>query len=152
MARSLFIICSQSIALDQITNALCVFHVLEGYDFSFSSTSPQKHGESDDTALFAPPSFFANAVWMRTEDDVDEDVFEWELSLAPPGKESQVIKSGLFSFTKTFFRITVGISVQNIWTRTGICSVECRIRKVGSEMWISQDYPIPITVKDSVPS
>jgi hypothetical protein len=79
---------------------------------------------------------------MTTEEDKPDETFDYEMVFViPPANKELVAVKGQFLFTKPlhrFFIDCVGLPIEG----TGILRIESRIRKVSSEEWLRQSYPI----------
>ena len=148
MARPLYIICAESMSLDQNTNLVSLFHVLEGFTVQFETT-PKTDGQSKSDTLpvnVASPKFYSCAVWMKDANDGPEDEYEYETVATSPGGEELTVNAGSFSFTKTFYRIQMGFVLAKPFQQSGDFVVCSKIRRKGTDEWLVQEYPIPITV------
>jgi hypothetical protein len=141
MARPVYIICSESGTEDKLTGLVSHFNVLERIQISkVPSSGPEE------TILVQTLTFRATAVWMRSEDDSPDKEFEYQTILhIPPDNREQVVQEGRFFFgaDKPLYRIVV-MGSGPPFAGPGIFRIESRIRKVGDETWLRQDYPIEV--------
>lgn len=148
MPRPLFVICAQSSAIDQNTNLLSLFQILDGYQVHI------KKADAPAPTLAVGPQphqlgFVGIAVWRRTDADSPDDSYEYEiLTQSPDEDEEQIRNTGTFKFTTRHQRFQVFIHITKPWTRSGVFVFSSRIRKVGSSDWIRQDYQIPVDVTE----
>jgi hypothetical protein len=153
MPYPVYIICSQSGAIDRTSSLLSVFHIIEGLNTSRvdeSTDSPEAAvgvNRLDEAPPLGMVQLYVNAVWMRAEDEEPGSVYEFEFRLHNPDGTIEFTMPGGETITlgKRFLRITMGLWLQTAWRTGGIAWVEGRIREVGGEDWLSQRYPIPIT-------
>ena len=139
MPRPVLIVCAESGAVDKLTNRLSVFDVVEKVNF-------QRLENPVPTAILPKFKMQVIAVWMRQDNDSDDDQFESEFVIVTPAhqQEASVIRM-MFSFApgKQLFR---GIAVMDSplpIDGAGRMEILNRVRKAGSnEGWITQSYPI----------
>jgi hypothetical protein len=146
MPRPVFILCAQSWAFDEETKLCSFFHVLEGISTSRSPTTAWSP-----ISFNLPLQIVGVAEWMRTEADSDSDEFEYELSFAFPDQPKIQVISGRFKFMALFQRFISRAGISSPPASSGVILFESRIRKVGTQKWMSQDFPIPFTVNELVP-
>jgi len=148
MPKPVYIICSQSGTVDQATNLVSLFHVVESL-----YVRPE-------TPEYPTPSltFRTTAVWMRAERDGPDDEYESEFLLHLPGQqpESPPGFTGRFRFTQYFHRLVLDLTLVRSpdaggirFSTPGILRVECRIRPIGGKDWLSQEYPIVLNLAPS---
>lgn len=148
MPRPLYIVCSESAAIDQDTNRASLFNVVEGLQVT---VVPKPSGEG--VAFVKTLDFRGIAVWMRNEDDDPEDEYEFELAARAPGDaDENVFGDGKFKFTKRLHRFNVLIGVHKPWTESGMFVFTSRIRRVGTSEWLSQEFPILVDVTKKIPA
>lgn len=148
MPRPLYIVCSESAAVDQDSNRVSLFNVVEGLEVTLQTIPSEQR-----LTFVKTLGFRGIAVWMRSEDDDPEDDYEFELAARAPGDtEENVFADGKFKFTKRNHRFNVHIGVHKPWTESGMFVFISRIRKVGTTEWLSQDFPIHVDVKKKVPA
>ena len=84
---------------------------------------------------------------MRDEDDDPNTEYEHQVRVTRTDGETATVSEGKFKFTKHFQRIlgTFALTI-SATTQSGIVWIENRIRPIGGNKWISQAYPICITV------
>jgi hypothetical protein len=144
MARPVYILCSQSGTEDKHTGMISHFNVLE-----MALISPIPAQEPGKPIIIVSQPIQIVAVWMRDDGDIDRE-FEFELYLLIPPKMTRFdLGKGTFSFTKFRHRFTVNIQGQPPLEGCGEMSAVSRIRPVGSDAWITQEYPIIIGSAES---
>jgi len=152
MPRPVYIICSESGAQDASTNLLSLFQVFESLQLN---EIPPEDLQSGKPVIIPIPTIHAVAVWMSQPDDPPDQEYEFQMAfLLPPNDAERIVHEGKFSFIKgkPLYRMVVRGYMPQL-TSPGLFRIECRIRKVGEENWLRQDYPIPVEavtpVKDS---
>jgi hypothetical protein len=82
------------------------------------------------------------SVWMKSDDDSDDAEFEfsWELTLTD--EEAKTINSGKFKFTKPLHHLLLNFIEKPNVTRSGVIWFETKVRRIGTDSWLSQRYPI----------
>lgn len=157
MARPLFTICCQSCSVDQDTNMLSVFHILEGLDLTVDSSTAEPipkdtvailEEKKKNPRLRVPSlSFVGISVWCRDKFDTADQEYEFEVLLAKPGEdEPMVVETGRLKFIRRAHRFMVHFDVNNPWNKSGECRFEVRLRKPGKPEWLSQDYLFEVSV------
>lgn len=142
MPRPAYIICSESGVIDQSRNLASHFSVLEKITFQ---RRPVQERLEDRTAIFRCRVV---AVWMKTDEDTPGQEFEAQLVFVSPpnGREIIVAETGRFAFApdKTFSRFVMQLAGPLPAEGAGILWVKHRIRVVGDEEWMTQEFPIVI--------
>lgn len=151
MAKPRYIVCSQDRLVDQATGAVTHVNVVEKFVIKLEPAPEPPPG----TQYLIPkiPIFkmILTAVWAREQDDSDSDDFEFEAILHKPSDEIPfVLHRGEFRFLAgaSYFRIDSGIifTTETKFTKSGAAVFENRIRKRGSDNWLSQQFPMEIEV------
>jgi hypothetical protein len=157
MPRPLYIICAESGSEDNRTGLVSHYNVIETIQL-------QKQPEGMPPGAVEPGSirlpmlkFRATAVWMKREDEPQGE-YEFEMKLyIPPTSKEVLVQSGTFSFSpgKPLYRIVL-IAAGPAFESPGTFRVESRVRRIGTDKWETQDYPIPVvlglTPSDSSPA
>jgi hypothetical protein len=141
-------ICSLAQSTDRDSGLLSAFHILEALEVP---TEPLP--ETEASRRLNVLSLSINASWMRYDND-EAGEYEYEIAMKSSGDESEsVIQKGTFQFDSILHRLNTVLRKLKPWTQSGVCMIESRIRKIGAERWIIQNYPIQITIrtKDSPP-
>jgi hypothetical protein len=143
MPRPVFIICAQSGSEDKDTHLLSMFNIMERIIIA-----PLPEG-SDPLTTQPTNTLRVAAAWMRTEGDVPQKEFEHQMVFRPPSGQPPVTTEIVrFRFDKPYYRATAITSGFLFFAGMGILLVESRIRPVGTEEWLSQDYPILVSQPD----
>src|SRR5262249_28940938 len=124
---------------DASTNLLSHFQVIETLQIS---KIPPEALQSGQPVLVPMVSLLTTAVWMKMPDDSPQQEYEFETAFfLPPDGAEQVVHHGKFFFSegKPFYRLTVRGYLPP-FTGPGLFRIESRIRKVGEEQWLRQDY------------
>ena len=149
MPRPVFIICARGSVQDKDSNLLSLYDVVEKLVLI---PLPKITGQSVIVVQSQP--FHSVSTWMLEPDkgDSHEDDYALEFRLLPPdGKEAVVLQSSktrLGAADENFQRITLKIESLLPFTVSGLWEFEARIRKDGSDGWISQSYPLQIDIRD----
>ena len=144
MPKPVYILCAESGSIDEKTNRVSHFNIIE----KITVTRERIPRQTRSTPI-GPPlnSMQVVSVWMRTVQDTENQEFEYELNLFLPHRSKKLIPGrGRFKFTKPLQRITIGIVGMFPLTRSGLMKVQCRIRKVSDRTWLRQEYPIIVEV------
>jgi hypothetical protein len=153
MPQPVYLICSQSNAIDQATNMISFFNVIE--TIHIKEVPEEAKTESDNRRLF---SMRIVSVWMRTEDDKPDQQFEveftvrWQLGDKPP--ESHVITPVTpFAFTTLFHRFTSNDIAIWQFPGPGLMWIECHVRRAGETEWLArQEFPLLLEAKPVTPT
>ena len=82
------------------------------------------------------------AVWKRDAEDVDKE-FEFEVAVEPPGEKEEIFATDRFAFRSPIHRFL--FDVNGLATnQEGVLRATSRIREIGSQEWLSQEYEIPV--------
>ena len=134
-----YIICCETRLVDKATSLVTHCNVIDGFAFAVDVKSPPPA----DQILFG--RLIATAVWMREDADEIGDEYEYEFRIHKPGEEPKTTTSGTFKFSRRFQRIEQGFLFSPTNTiPPGIHFVESRIRRVGSDDWLSQKFPFTV--------
>jgi hypothetical protein len=143
MPKPLYTICSKDWSHDRETKLVSLFHILEGYDMFV----PASHEPDKIIAIpNAPTSFVGVSVWMREESDLGTDEYESEVWAIAPQQEKKVLATSVFRFERLFHRFVSVVKIQDIPAHSGFLRFGSSIRRVGTEQWLSDEFPIPINV------
>jgi hypothetical protein len=135
MAEPVYILCSESGADDKLTGQVSLFNLTE-----------KVHVMKLPPGQIPPiPSTFrlrVTALWMRGDDDCGGE-FESEIRLLmPPDGEILAIPQPAFTFPLLFQRVQIQILGPLPVKGPGIMRVQSRIRRNGTEDWLTQQCPI----------
>lgn len=146
MPKPSYIICCQGSSIDQTTNLVTAFQILEGFNvFLRQSNDGPPEVEFGNLPMQVVP-FIGISTWMRDDDDNDDQEYEHEIVLRSPGKEPKSSACSTFRFTRRYQRFMTQLVVEGGWQESGDFVFESKIREVGTQEWLSQSYVIPITV------
>jgi hypothetical protein len=142
MPQPVYTLCCQAGSEDKYTGLISHFNVIERIIVSKIEVS------KIDAETVAPVNTTVHqirlvSVWMRTAQDSDDDDFEYmiEIVMPPSGRRSKV-QEGRFKFTKPLHRFTFNFIGSPPLEGSGIMWMECKVRKLGEELWLTQAYPI----------
>jgi hypothetical protein len=138
MPRPVLIVCAESGAVDKLTNRLSVFDIVEKVLFQRIENQPPG-------SILPKFKMQVVAIWMRQDDESDDDQFESEFAIVTSGsqQEASVVKME-FSFEpgKQLFRGIALLDAPLPIDGAGRMEILNRVRKVGDADWITQSYPI----------
>ena len=146
MPKPIYLICSESGAVDENTKFSSLFNLVEKVQFSTAQPSPGQ------ILMARPVSLRMQAYWAREETDAPETRFEVQfVGIFPNGPQEIPLAGGEFQFTSPFQRLNVvGFQIAQCFG-PGILWLEARIRRVGEEAWINR-MEYPIVLEDITPS
>lgn len=142
MPRPVYIICSESGAVDGATNLVSHFSVLE--QISFRRRPDEEKLEDRPPALF---KCRVVAVWLKTEDDVVGRDYESQIVLvSPPEGKETIVGQQHFTFAsdKWLQRFIADLVGPFPATGSGTLWIKHRIRMVGDAEWMTQEFPIVV--------
>lgn len=149
MPKPVYILLAHNIVQDKDTNLLSVSGVIERVDVRMRrAIEGAAHNLHRDEIPFNAGMFKLVAVWMREPEDVGVD-FEHKFSIEMDGAEPHTeIRPYAFSGdqTKTLQRIIVTLRGFPIPATPGIVLLKSSLRRVGSENWVSQQYPVQVNI------
>jgi len=140
MPKPLYILCAESGAVDKYTNRPSLFNVIEQITVNVREVPDAKV-----VLRIKPLDLIVIACWEREDTDSHEDVFEAEAVIAFPGQEPQIQKQPEFSLALRFHRFFIKIEGDPP-QETGTAKLISRVRRKGSEEWISQEYRLRFEV------
>ena len=145
MPKPVYIICSESGTQDKNTGLVSLFNIVEKFQISEISPEQKQKGLGGNA-----PVVRMIAVWMRSQEDENQG-FEYEVVLFVPPNDREVGggPGGRFQFTHPLHRLTMTLVLPSGFEGAGVMRVENRVRKVGDQHWLRQEYPIFI---EKVPS
>jgi hypothetical protein len=141
MPLPVYIVCARSFSEDRSTGLVSFFHVVEGIGIAEipqagESSIPRDIGE-----------LRVIAAWMKGDEDSSPDEFEHQLVFHLPGASdpiTTIIVRFRFAMAIHRFGFSTG-AVFATFKAPGLVRIESRVRKVGSEAWLSQSFPIRVT-------
>ena len=142
MPRPVYIICSESGAIDETTNLVSHFSVLE--QITFRRRPDQEKLADRPLALFRCRVV---AVWMKTDDDVIDRDYESQVVLvAPPEGRETIVGEQRFRFAadKRLQRFIADLGGPFPAKGSGTLWIKHRIRMVGHAEWMTQEFPIVV--------
>lgn len=149
MPHPVYIICCESGAEDRFTGVLSHFNVFEKFLVwkSNEGKAPELPERGMSTTL---QRMRVISVWMKSDDDPDDAEFEYSVEVTLPNDEANttVVNSGKFSFTKPLHRMVINFIGKPNVTRPGVLWLESKVRRIGTDSWISQRYPIIVEFKN----
>ncbi|MCH8152103.1 MAG: hypothetical protein IH830_06995 [Planctomycetes bacterium] len=140
MPKPVYIVCCESSVEDSRSNLLSFFNVLEKIVI-------KRTQRGDETKMgLSKLKFCTVAVWTRDESDAPDQEYEAQFAIhAPPGGVEIVtkeLKRFRIQEDKQLQRLTLNFVGDPPIKGPGVIRVESRVRAVGTDEWISQDYPI----------
>jgi hypothetical protein len=135
MPRPGYLICAASGSLDQYTEAVSLFNIIES--IGVSAVNPR----GDGTIAIPPPmSMRIIAVWLKGENDAPEDRFETEIAGYAPVDGRPLFRADFpaFQFGNPVRRFIVPAVVFPPTTvvAPGLMRFECGIRREGDASWL----------------
>ena len=152
MPRPVYIIASESTSEDARSNVLSIFNVIERIEIEFAviSATSQPPPLSPAAIQGNLNRFVVIAVWMKLPTDNPDDAHQHQMAMCyPDGTEKIVADDNNVLFANDDRpRNRYGLVVAGSpTTMEGTFRFESRMRRVGNEEWIRQDYPIRVVVK-----
>jgi len=133
MPKLIFSTCSQLVSIDQISNNLSIYHIVEELS---SSQFP-----------FQFPRIFVTSLWQRYEDEKNV-IFELRIRFINPKNESKKEWKTEWQFERLRHRHILS-AVNLPFDIPGIYAFETCIRKKGERVWSKPVDQIPLPVKKS---
>jgi len=141
MPIPVYVMCSASGAVDQRTNLVSLFNIIEAIQV-------YAEGAPDEEIRSQPGrgnTLFVMAVWMREESDPPGAKYDGEVVLlAPNGDVLVAAGAGAFEFPPDdlFYRFQVPNFPLVGFPSLGVSRVEARIRLTGTNEWLApQSFP-----------
>jgi hypothetical protein len=140
MPKPIFIVCSESGSADKYSNDVSIFNVLETLVFSSPATNESGRVARDIDHVRI------TALWRADEDSSNGEYYH-EFLIRIPGREDIKVAGSAFLFRRNNHRF-----ICDAFLPRGDCAPQetcdmlfiSRIRSVGEEAWVSQEYPIAI--------
>jgi hypothetical protein len=150
MPRPVYLLCCQSSSIDQATNRISLFNVVE----EIHVVLIKEQGKLP--APMIGSTLRVVSTWMREEGDDPEQPFHVEFAVkipTPTGSPEEVVFSGAeVRFGAPFHRLVTADIGYAYFPCPGILWFECRIRKKEETDWIArQEFPILLTVVEGLP-
>jgi len=141
-------LCSQNTVIDRETGLASHFNVVDACEIKIQERTATEGAPFTGTLVQEPLRLAATAVWARTDDDNEKEVFETEFSILKPWEESeQVVHHSDFSFNRRQHRFVLSAMIRTSQdAKAGIMRFESRIRSKGTEAWLRQSYEIHLDV------
>jgi hypothetical protein len=144
MARPRYIICAEDRLLDRFTGLASHINVVDKIVLAVGAANPVE-GQNDLLPEIDVARFIMTAVWVR--ESADDGPFDYEV-LIHRDSGVELVSRGEFEFTKMFHRIDAGFRfTTKTKTTSGLVDIECRIRKRGTNDWLSQSFPLEVEVR-----
>jgi hypothetical protein len=144
MPKPLFIIVCQSGAEDKDTGLISLFHVVDRIDAQILKIPPEG---LKGTVLVQDMPLKVVATWIKDDDESYDQEYEFQVvGLMPPDGTVGFSSNGSFRFSegKPRHRLTANVHGQLPVKGSGTLLVESKVRKVGTQDWIVQSYPIQV--------
>ena len=139
MAIPVYIICSESGSVDQITNNVSLFSVIEKL-FYVKIEHPDDYKKLPKQPPLA--NVRSTAVWKREESEAGTTFEHQTLMLLPGEEKPSIVAEGSFVFKGTTHRMIYDFGPVSF--NEGTVRIESRIRELGQEKWQSQTYEFPV--------
>lgn len=140
MPRPMYVICAQSGAEDKRTNLVSLFNIVERFEaVPLPTTNP---------AIIQSPTLYILAVWVQGETDQPDNDFEHQFVFSWPEQEPILTEPMRFRFEKPLYRF-MAINPGPLFFRgTGTFRIESKVRLVGTEEWLRQEYLVAVEMKN----
>jgi hypothetical protein len=134
MLKPVYIICCELSLHDTATGLLSFMNIIEKVVFSKNAQQPTPPGMSQMRIFTA---------WMAEREDMGHE-YEFNTSVVVPGSDEVIDlhHGNLICGDEGFVRITTHILGMPPVKGAGIMRLRGRIRRAGSDKWITQEYPI----------
>jgi len=149
MPKPRYIVCCQERLVDQVSGLASHINVIDRLEIrELRQETPGDVRPA--TPLLIPKlpiaQMIVTAVWMTEPGDNEKDVYEFETIMLRTDGSSDVIHQGEFQFSKHFYRIDTGVvfTTHTKFSASGELTFESRIRKQGSDQWLSQFFPLEL--------
>jgi len=141
MPQGVYIICSESGAIDRRTNAISIFGVIDTIRFaSVSEVSDAKNLPGVSKPWI---DIRTTAVWRCEEDELGE-AYEHQTTFSIPGDEhKRIVGEGSFVFKTPLHRFVIDFGGP-VFNQAGVIRIENRIRKLGDDDWQEMAYEIRV--------
>lgn len=154
MPRPVYIIAAESTTEDARSNVLSIFKVIERIEIEFTviSATSQPQPPSPIAIQGTLNHFDVIAVWMKLSTDNPAAAHQHQMALCyPEGTEKIVAADSNVIFANDDRPLNrYGLVVAGTpTTMDGTFRFERRMRRVGDEEWIRQDYPLRVVVKQT---
>jgi hypothetical protein len=149
MPRPGYIICSASGSLDQYTNAVSIFGVIESV--TVGEARPQPGG----TVAVTPLSMRVIATWLKGDEDAPDHKFETQIVAFVQGREKEVIRADfdpfVFNTIVRRFVLPEVVFPPTLAIPAGLLRFESRIRRKDAPEWGErQEYLIVVEQERAV--
>jgi hypothetical protein len=141
MPRPSYIICAQHIVEDKRTSLVSLFNIVERVEIHPLPTV-------DGPIFLEAMNLHFQAVWMREDGDNAQDEFEHQLLITSTAADPIIGVPVTFRFENPLQRFAGRIQAHLMFAGPGTMRVESRIRRVGSDGWLTQDYLIPVELAE----
>jgi hypothetical protein len=141
MPIPIYLICSESGAIDETTKLASYFNLFEKMTISSIPVLP-----AGQVAVARIVPIRASSYWMKEDTDAPETKFQIQfIANLPNAPDEILLAQGEFQFTSSspFARLNIeGIQLTQFFG-PGMLRIEARVRRVGEEAWLGrQMYPI----------
>jgi hypothetical protein len=154
MARPVYVLFAESGSVDQHTNKVSMFDILESIDVLKAA---EITGKSEDISQTPNPVIVRKtnpyrlvATWMREDGEADDDLFETEVVCETPNG-ARLFHTPVFPFSfgdKQLHRLYIPEVDLPGFTELGSHVIEARLRRAGQEEWPwRQHFPFLVREK-----
>lgn len=147
MPRPVYVLLANTAASDSTTGRFSVIEIVD--KIAITPLPVPKEGEK--VIVVRHESYRAIAVWLIEEDKGDKYEDEYEHGFRfhmPLAEQPHPAPTGRFSFGKPerlpFHRFDLRLEGPLPYQGPGVMRLEHRIKKVGTDVWLSQDFPLLI--------
>jgi len=150
--RPVYIICGEGTSEDKTSNLVSIFHITEKITIAHSIRSLDPTATSPTLTFMPIVHFSVFAVWMKESGDEGRQ-FESQMAMDVPGKGITEFEAKPFNIASSKFlqRFRFQYDGPPFFAGSGLLRFISRVREVGAENWMSQDYPIVIDDQSEEP-
>ncbi len=148
MPRPVYIICCESGAVDSQTGLVSLFNICERFH-----TAPLRADATQRPQTLSGGGQLSSmrcvAMWMKLPEDPAGAGYQHQMLLIHPDGETRLIVEDddvVFESDQMPFARFMLLLGGNPFMKTGLARIQSRIRRVESEDWIAQDYPMLVSV------
>jgi hypothetical protein len=146
MPKPRYTLCCETRLLDSGTGLVSYINVV---DQLLMSRQPRQPAEN---AVPGSGRLFVSAVWTKTDDDAEREIFEYDTRMHVPGQlEPKTINMGEIVCVTRFLRVDIGVlGLPMMPVGDHVLVFENRIRRKGQSDWVCQTCELPVTVEGPI--
>jgi hypothetical protein len=138
MPLPVYLICSESGAVDETTKLTSFFNIVEKLRFVAVQPIPGQ------IQIIQVTPLRLSAYWMREQGDEDANFEAQFVALMPNSLQEMEVARATFQFSEPFRRLNIlGVQLAQFSFSPGMMFIEARLRREGAQDWHSRmRYPI----------